>query len=240
MPPTRTPVPTPTPFIGPLPFATATPTPLPDPGVVVPTAIPVAAKAWNRAVATPWPRVLFCKAGSCGSRNSDGRRVVIDVVDGGVDKTASLLNLTNSSCGTLAACVKPDPILFVLNLNPTGNGHLGNLSMLIEQPAWHYDAVSRTHTRYVWTDKVGDHNIPADLRDGTQGRFRYLPGLLMHEFGHTAGLEDLYKPEYGSRYTGYLMGGRLNPNPPKDTDGRREDSGRGVRELQGRWPGLLG
>ena len=33
----------------------------------------------------------------------------------------------------------------------------------------------------------------------------------------------------------------FNPNPPKDTDGRREDSGRGwVRELQGRWPGLLG
>ena len=26
----------------------------------------------------------------------------------------------------------------------------------------------------------------------------------------------------------------LSPNPPKDTDGRREDSGRGVRELQGR------
>ena len=33
----------------------------------------------------------------------------------------------------------------------------------------------------------------------------------------------------------------INPNPPKDTDGRREDSGRGwVRELQGRWPGVLG
>ena len=33
----------------------------------------------------------------------------------------------------------------------------------------------------------------------------------------------------------------LNPDPPKDTDGRREDSGRGwVRELQGRWPGVLG
>ena len=26
----------------------------------------------------------------------------------------------------------------------------------------------------------------------------------------------------------------LNPNPPMDTDGRREDSGRGVRELQAR------
>ena len=34
---------------------------------------------------------------------------------------------------------------------------------------------------------------------------------------------------------------KLNPNPPKDTDGRREGSGRGwVRELQGRWPGVLG
>ena len=28
--------------------------------------------------------------------------------------------------------------------------------------------------------------------------------------------------------------GHLNPNPPKDTDGRREESGRGVRELQGK------
>ena len=26
----------------------------------------------------------------------------------------------------------------------------------------------------------------------------------------------------------------LSPNPPKDTDGRREESGRGVRELQGK------
>ena len=33
----------------------------------------------------------------------------------------------------------------------------------------------------------------------------------------------------------------LIPNPSKDTDGRREDSGRGwVRELQGRWSGVLG
>ena len=31
---------------------------------------------------------------------------------------------------------------------------------------------------------------------------------------------------------------QLSPNPPKDTDGRREDRRRGMRELQGRWPGL--
>ena len=38
-----------------------------------------------------------------------------------------------------------------------------------------------------------------------------------------------------------LLFPQVSPNPPKDTDGRREDSGRGwVRELQGRWPGVLG
>ena len=31
---------------------------------------------------------------------------------------------------------------------------------------------------------------------------------------------------------------RLNSHPPRDTDGRREGIGRGVRELPGRWPGL--
>ena len=31
-----------------------------------------------------------------------------------------------------------------------------------------------------------------------------------------------------------LIGVWLTPNPPKDTDGRREESGRGVRELQGK------
>ena len=40
----------------------------------------------------------------------------------------------------------------------------------------------------------------------------------------------------GSRF---LLSRLLNPNPPKDTDGRREDrGGGGVRELQGGWPGL--
>ena len=54
----------------------------------------------------------------------------------------------------------------------------------------------------------------------------------------------------GLRYEGSLLRNpiadwldviRFSPNPPKDRDGRREDSGRGwVRELQGRWPGVLG
>ena len=31
---------------------------------------------------------------------------------------------------------------------------------------------------------------------------------------------------------------RFSPNPPMETDGRREDTGRGVRKLQKRWSGL--
>ena len=45
----------------------------------------------------------------------------------------------------------------------------------------------------------------------------------------------------GSSVVRGLVINRFSPNPPKDTDGRREGSGRGwVRELQGRWPGVLG
>ena len=36
------------------------------------------------------------------------------------------------------------------------------------------------------------------------------------------------------RDLGSKNGTFVNPNPPKDTDGRREESGRGVRELQGK------
>ena len=65
-----------------------------------------------------------------------------------------------------------------------------------------------------------------------------------------AAVESMVQPEYNLHGTsGSTMGaapllvinGPVSPNPPKDTDGRREESGRGwVRELQGRWPGVLG
>ena len=36
------------------------------------------------------------------------------------------------------------------------------------------------------------------------------------------------------KYVAAAKGEGVSPNPPKDTAGRREDSGGGVRELQGR------
>ena len=57
--------------------------------------------------------------------------------------------------------------------------------------------------------------------------------------GHNALYSPLHKELGRNVRLDDLLG--LNPNPPKDTDGRREGSGRGwVRELQGRWPGVLG
>ena len=67
-------------------------------------------------------------------------------------------------------------------------------------------------------------------------RFRGLPA--------PPALERVFKSseEFEQTVRGELLDeDSLSPNPPKDTDGRREDSGREwVRELQGRWPGLLG
>ena len=46
----------------------------------------------------------------------------------------------------------------------------------------------------------------------------------------------------GDRKYSFLWDEAVMPYPftlyPESTDGRREDSGRGVRELQARWPGL--
>ena len=56
------------------------------------------------------------------------------------------------------------------------------------------------------------------VRDRTR-RFAWRPYYAQHEIDTAC--EDIV-----SRF--------LSPNPPKDTDGRREESGRGVRELQGK------
>ena len=78
----------------------------------------------------------------------------------------------------------------------------------------------------------------------TMGVVLHLSGyahIAMGERDRAEGLwRDLEELADRTRDTDLLMLS-LSPNPPKDTDGRREGSGRGwVRELQGRWPGVLG
>ena len=46
----------------------------------------------------------------------------------------------------------------------------------------------------------------------------YLLPTVLHELGHTIGLDDLNDPTYGGRYAGYLMysPGTMTAIPPSD------------------------
>ena len=82
--------------------------------------------------------------------------------------------------------------------------------------------------------------------EGTDGMdiekvFDYLPPGFAYVSGSTSGDITTSNPNIDTDPPAGDDWYFLSPNPPKDTDGRREDSGRGwVRELQGRWPGALG
>ena len=72
------------------------------------------------------------------------------------------------------------------------------------------------------------HEVPNEERDSGS----YADNHEERKTGHTRNMWRLRDKVVQNRE-------ELSPNPPKDTDGRREDSGRGwVRELQGRRPGV--
>ena len=194
-PPTRTVVPV------------GSPTPTnPEPASVFATAIPFAASEWNKAVAvTPWPNVLFCTgdaASSCASRNTDGKKVPIKAVMGTKNSNAADRNLDHD-CGWSRACVKFSRYIPGI----TDRVHLMNMKgIVIEEPPWGYNSRTNRHTEYVWTNDPTLHGTLS--RSGLP--FSYLPAIVMHEFGHTAGLADLYGESpsgipYGNKYDGYLM-----------------------------------
>ncbi len=78
-------------------------------------------------------------------------------------------------------------------------------------------------------------------------------GKVMDEWAYRRGIKLSFirpgKPvenAFAESFNGWLRDECLNinwfmsvsPNPPMDTDGRREDTGRRVRKLQKRWSGL--
>ena len=74
------------------------------------------------------------------------------------------------------------------------------------------------------------------VADRSNGRIQVydLVGNYKRVLGKGPGADWLHSPSGFAQTGDFLITGELSPNPPKDTDGRREESGRGVRELQGK------
>ena len=82
---------------------------------------------------------------------------------------------------------------------------MGNLEMRIEEPPWIYplneDTGKRTHVPLAWTNDSEKGGRISSIGEV----YVYLPSVFMHEFGHAAGLTDLYGEEFGDKYAGFLM-----------------------------------
>ena len=204
--------------------------PVPDPATLIPAITDEAARQWNLAARSN-PGLLVCKDhGSTNDcifngtdRNTDNKDVIVNALPG--DNTGLLHRkdawvgsvLGSNHCGKSYACVKPRGFLsslqFVTKLRwlPFVSDHLQNLTMVIEEPAWSYSDSTGRFTGRLWTDSSGKHLAavnPSERADipGLEQSFAYTwiyaRGVMMHEFGHTAGLTDLY---HLTGYSGYLM-----------------------------------
>ena len=145
-------------------------------------------------------------SGEDGTDKGSTEDLVITTIFAGVPVTTGPYTYTEiggDDCGKKTACVKPKnratdslPFLSEILGKPFGWGaHMKNMIMVIEEPAWAF--FGGEHTRYIWTNDRILHDTDA----GNDAIFYYLPALLMHEFGHPAGLTDLY----GDKYASYLM-----------------------------------
>jgi hypothetical protein len=185
-----------------MPFGASTATP--NPAVVIPAAISTAVAAWNKEVATPSPNVWFCTnceiphpdLDETTDRNSDSYVVTV--------KTVSKHNLDSSppnssdhdvGCGLSTACVKYNSGGYPQSSN--GN-HLGGMSLIIEQPAWMFLSWHpQRHIEVFWTS-VRSHGATG-ISVNQDSVWFYLPSVVMHEFGHTAGLPDHPDTSFANR-----------------------------------------
>ena len=170
-----------------------------DPGVLIPEAITHAVAQWNQATSSVFPWLRFCELGVCDERNTDNHLVWVTSED----------DTHGGGCAGSVGCIRGGPRLF----DPTS--HIGSVTMVLEEPAF-VGAV-----RYYWTDDLSldEHEIygPSHTPPVLLGRLKYAKSLVAHEFGHTAGLTDLYRYRLNNgdeKYEGYLMSEHASSTVP--------------------------
>ena len=119
--------------------------------------------------------VEFCERGTC-NRPTDGFITEVNVVKGIRDADYEVERRDDHpDCGRTAACV--------IYKEPGPDGHIkDHITFRIENPAWQED-------RQVSWVLIPEENGLL-IRDVLR---RYLPAVILHEWGHTLGLDDLYK-----------------------------------------------
>ena len=173
-----------------------------------------AVDAWNNFTSTEdSPDITICLQGQCGTKNQDGKTVLVDVIVGsGVSTFDDFANVPD--CGGGVACVKS--LEGDVTDYADGQGHMRNLEIIIEHPAWEQtrrDYPRRNQRRILWTTDPELHQDWVDEEGGFNPKWKYLPQTFMHELGHTLGLADLYR--FGG-YSDFLMG-RFNLDKTTDS-----------------------
>ena len=146
---------------------------------IIENAIADAVANWNKAIGALGKDLEICE--SCGAKNADTFTVTIKTV------------ADSQGCDTSFACVDPGAS------GIGSDGHLGNLTMIFEDPPW--TGSQGAGTLWQWTDDPSNqegHKVP-NTGTGSNNPPRLwadVDRIMLHEFGHTLGLHDFYNDPY--------------------------------------------
>lgn len=155
------------------------------PSKLMPRVVKDGIKVWNGVGTSEWPHIKFC-TDPC-SENSDGH--IIEIKAGLADE-----------CGNAPACFLGKAVTA-----SNGHEHLVNGDVWLEQPATQLDSKRNVTKRYSWTEDSNLHGVEAPGHMASSPHYwSLLLPVVLHELGHTLGMDDL-RYDKSRSYTNYLM-----------------------------------